>query len=233
MRQLALVLVAAFGVACGSDDDGAEAAAKLDGLVHSTVFDEDAKVVAGVEMCVVGRPEIPCATTDELGIGELAVPKNAELVLSYEKAEFVSKRRLLFSDESHETGLGPWILQRKAWYDAVAQQLGGSIDYQLGMIGLQTGPIEGVTFAVEPAAGKLVQFMTVNGKLEGCPASSTTCDFGVGGFFDVPPGKYRATFAAPNKTCTPKAFACADGTPECVDIEVVAGELSFAFMTCD
>jgi len=236
---------------CSSDDsDGGKTAPTLDGLVHSWVVDEKNAPVPDVEVCVEGEPDIPCVMTDAKGIADLAVPKDKELVLTYAKPEFVTKRRQIFSNEYKSKGLGIWALQRKSWYDQVATDLGSPapFDYDKGIAALLvgTGPAEefiinadhtGTTFDLQPVSGpkdpniKELKFQVAGDlTLTGCISG---CTDGVVGYADVPPGKYRAVFSAPKKTCTASAFACADGTPSCVELEIVAGVNTFASMLCE
>jgi hypothetical protein len=225
---------------CGSSDE--KATPKLDATLRSLVVDECAVVVEGVKVCVDGRPEIPCATTDASGIADLAIPKNAELVISYQKDGFVPKLREYVSDQDVNTGLGTWFLQRTTWYETESAKLGGQFDFTKGIVGFQTDALLGLTSGLDPAEGQAtadikgpIQFQVC--KQTGCPGpcictGSTTCDAGTVGYGDVPLGKWKATFSAPGLTCTPKGFACKDGTPNCVEIESRAGFNAFAFMHC-
>ena len=233
LAPLALLLV--FASACSSDDSDKSNAVKLDGLIHATVLDEASKGVPGARLCVVDRPEIPCVKSDDLGIGDLKVPKDVELVLSIEKAGYLSKRFQIISEESLESGLNSFGFQSVEWFQSLAGILGGSIDLGLGMVSLQTDPIEGVKFDLTPKSGSTkgpVQLAFEGTTPVLCTPSATTCQLGVTGYFDVPAGDYPATFSAPDKTCTPKAFACKDGTPACVELKVVPGTLTYASMPC-
>ena len=218
-------------VGCSSENDGAEGT-KLDGLIHSFVVDENNAIVSGVEICVVGRPDIPCVTTGTDGVGDLAVPLNQEMVVSYEKDGFITNRRQLFSSADLGKGLGTWIFRSKAWYDTESSKLGGAFDFSKGFIGLQSGFFADVTFDVEPKLVKEFKFTLVGAKIELCIVESE-CELGFVGFGDVPPGTYRAYIHQPGKSCAQKAFACADGTPECTEVEVVAGEMTHASVTCE
>ncbi|MBK7582168.1 MAG: hypothetical protein IPI67_18425 [Myxococcales bacterium] len=240
-------------VGCSSDDSGGakKSTLPLDGMIHSWVIDQDKKSVPGVEICVEAAPDIPCVTTDANGIGDLPVPKNQALVVTYSKLDFITKRRQLFSDEYRSGGLGVWVLQTKTWYTQLAQALLAPQDFDYtdkGLVGLSvgTGPAEefilntdhsGTTFDLSPIAGAkdpgiVEEKFQVAGDLTvvGCVAG---CTDGVVGYADVPPGRYRAVFNTPNKTCTVKAFACADATPACVELEVVAGTNTYATMSCE
>ncbi|MCC6669369.1 MAG: hypothetical protein IT375_36865 [Polyangiaceae bacterium] len=233
-----------------SSDNGDQKAPKLDGLVHSAVFDEDNLPVPDVEICVAGEPDIPCVHTDGLGIGDLPVPLDQALVLTYEKDGFITKRRQIFTSEDKATGLGIWGFQRRKWYQDAAAAFSGTADLDgKGLIALlatsstddvwiPTVAKEGVKFDVQPAQGtkdpgiKPMQVMlSSENKLVPCVKGST-CELGITGYLDVPEGKYRAIFQAPAQTCTPKAFACADGTPQCIELEVVKGQLTFGSMPC-
>lgn len=58
---LATLLLGLGTLACSSDDDRAgKDPPTLDGMIHSFVIDELNLVVPGVEICVVGQPDIPC-----------------------------------------------------------------------------------------------------------------------------------------------------------------------------
>ena len=100
---------------------------------------------------------------------------------------------------------------------------------------LQTDPIEGAKFDLTPKSGSIkgpVQFALEGTTLALCTPSATTCQLGASGYFDVPAGDYQVMFSAPGKTCTPKAFACKDGTPACLELKVVPGALTYASMPC-
>ena len=244
---LGLLLACIALAGCGSSTTDTKAKPKLDATLHQTVVDECTVATEGVKLCVDGRPEIPCVTTDNLGIADLAIPKNEELLISYSKDGFIPKLREYVSDQDVNPGLGQWFFQRKTWYDQAATTIGGAsatFDYKKGFIGFQTDPLPGLTSHLDPLDGQdtggvlSFQFKVDTGT--GCPgpepcASGTTCDVATVGYGDVPVGKWKAYFTAPTGTtltCTAKGFACKDGTPGCVEIESRAGYNNFGFVHC-
>jgi len=228
-----LAALGVIGCSGESVDDGKH----FDGLIHSFLVDEHYQVIEGVEMCVEGRTDIPCVKTDSEGIGDLPVPLNEEMVVTYEKDGYVTNRRLLFSSPDKGKGLGTWIFQTKAWYDQEAATAQGEIDYSLGLVGLQSGFLGANDFALDPDPpdDKPLQFHLIGGEIHWCVLD---CDLGIVGFVDVPiktpPDKYHALFTPPDgQTCTPEAFACTEPGKGCVEFDVLPGVLTHVEVPCN
>ncbi len=212
---------------------------KLDFVMHNTVGDENAQVIPGVKICAYGRSDIPCVVTDELGIADLRLPRNDDLVISYEKAGYITKHRLFHSGEDSTHGLGWWIFQTRDWYlqtiEAFNPAQKDTVDLDgRGLIGMQTGRIENLSFEISPKPADAYGPMATcvqGAKLVPC-ASATNNDSGVAGFMNVLPGKYRAIIEKPGLSCAPFAFPCKDGTPNCAELEVLPGVLSHASFKC-
>jgi hypothetical protein len=232
-----LVFVAPLG-GCSSSDDTSGSKAPLDYVLHSTVVDENSQVVEGVEICAEGHSEVACATTDALGIADIALPKNTDIVITYAKDGFITKRRQHHTTGESPKGIGTWFFQRRSWYEQVMQDAGaspGAVDLdQRGLVSLQTGQSLGLSFTLDPQSSDNYgpfHACIQGAKLVYCPEASQN-DSGVVGFANLQPGKYRGIITKDNVPCTAQAFACGDGTPGCVELEVQAGKLTHGWLVC-
>lgn len=238
---IGLVLVSSTSACSGETE---KERVKLDFTRHTTVADEEGCVVPGVEVCADGHPEIPCATTDDFGIADLALPSNTDIGVSYTKEGFIPKLHLSRTGGAGETtpGLGGWLLQRREWYLAQAGVLGGTFDLDTkGLLSMQSEQGDGVDFDYSPHAPEVrgaFWFRQEGGgtcgvKLGVCVIKAE-CDTNVWAWGDVPEGAYDGTAAltANLAPCAPEAFAC-DGKDNCTSMEARAGWVTHAGWTCD
>ncbi len=204
------------------------------------------KTVPGVKVCLYEHPEVPCSTTDAGGTFSLCgVPADSEVLLSFEKKEYVKALRMLITRQSDydilaETAIGTLDL-------GIAEANKNSVD----LTSLKGGVIQ--FFAAEPAngvlqvsllgdysaelldlAGKPAQCYGANGD-EPCKAlyldESGEPDMtlthaskkGVGAFGNVKAGKYLLRITHPTLDCSqhlPEAGWKATSTDEVV-VEVI------------
>lgn len=216
--------------ACGSDDgDSKQPAPDLSISWKETVLDESSQVVEGMKVCAHGRADIPCATTDALGIFEIALPRGEELIFSYEKDAFVTKYRPMPALETSST-FAVWFIQRKQWYDDAAAVFGGILDYSQGMIGAQSLGVAGLTFELSPNDGTAPGYAE-DVTFEFNSLLTETSVLGVGAFMNVPPGPHEVHFVHKTKTCAAKGWAGKDAT--WMKAEAFAGALTHVTMPCE
>jgi len=230
-RTFLVALLSTLASACGASEDSAPAnttpTVRLDLTIQDLVADEKNDAVPDVKVCVDQRPEIPCVMTDAAGKYALAVPSGEDLVLSYEKADFFPKLRLMTAEAAAKPHL-IWYFQRKTWYASGASAFQGTMDFSKAILTPQTSG-EGIKFELSPMTGvgpmygKDVSFL-----FDTVPTE--TSNLGVGAFVNVEPGSYTITYKT-SKTCTPPAAWKSD-VPNSVRVTARAGWLTYVFMGC-
>lgn len=247
MRIGGWLLLVAFGAtACG----GKAQPVPLDWTLHSTVADEELVVQEGVRICAYGHSDIPCATTDKLGKADLALPSGRDLLVSYEKAGFVTKLREVSTKGAEGHGLGGWLFQRRTWYEDFVGTIQGTLDLQTkGAVSVETHHAGAdVQFKLRRLDGPHVDFIgpayvciyNYSPHMVFCNQGGTgEDDRGLAVFMNVEPGEYAididtsGSSKGSNIVCTQPGFRCDTAQTNCVTAHVVAGKLTHASgITC-
>ena len=213
--------------ACGGDDDGTPTL-DLPISLSQAVIDENDEYVPGMKICVRGRSEIPCATTDKEGFFELKLPRGEALMLSYTKDEFLTKL-VPMGPREESPPFGPWYSQRKVWLTDTAMVFSGTIDFSMGLISAESTGTAGLKFELSPNDGVgpiYAEDVTFQFK----QVLTETSLLGVGAFLNVPPGDHEVHFVHPTKTCATDSWVGQD--PSWHKAESVPDALMHVAMPC-
>jgi len=250
-KLLASVVLASLCVAplgsCDADG-GVPPTVTLHGHVGDFLPAQGLVPLAGVEVCVFERPEIPCAMTDAEGRYALSdLPAGSDLLISYEREGSVSQLGML-STEGQDVGPVDIRLAQDGAAEIFFQIIGAT--WPLGETGgitfgaypAATGGgltadagLPGFEVALTPASGTGPVFVADNEIPD--PALSVTAQPGWGLYANVSPGLVRVSVARAGFAC-PKvrpgygwsSSMNGDGT---IDVPVVAGFLTAIGVLCE
>lgn len=188
------------------------------------LFRQEFDTLGGVEVCVVGHDEIDCDTTESNGTYTLKhVPEDSNLLISFDKEEFVRGVRMLVTKESDydilaETVLGELQLgidQAELLGVDLSGVSGGGVQFFAARAGdgvLQAGPFGPYTATLTTLEGDPAQcdgkdgltpceplYIGEDGNVD--PDLTMASSMGVGGFGNVPPGEYLLRIDAPDMIC--------------------------------
>ncbi|MFO0570129.1 MAG: hypothetical protein U0263_31085 [Polyangiaceae bacterium] len=233
-----LALCALATTACGSDDGGGsggkgDPTVDVSGVVTELASTQPRPPVAGVEVCALDLPSVPCATTDATGAYSLhAVPANYQGALTFSKAGYltgIAPGMTETEDLVADTSVAPEALAKTfAGLAGFAWPLG-----ERGVLGIDVldelgNPIEGAT--VTPLGDGFDG--PVYASAAGLPAKELTQTSSIGAAFAVfPAGKATITVTHPSRTCTLgwRGWPSTTGT---VDAPVVAGASTVVIAVC-
>jgi hypothetical protein len=211
--------------ACSSVDvDGTPA---LDAELSGILLDESYELIADMEICVHGRPDIPCVVSDADGAYAIALPEGEELIVTYERDGFVpTLRPVLIEGEQFSY----WLMQSRPWFEQLAAATGTSLDPEKGMIGVQIfNTRAGARVALSPDAGLGPLYMNEDWAFD--PTLEETSDLGMVGFSEVEPGGYAITATSGTTPCEPDEAARLSPTE--ARVIVLPGYLTNVPMRCN
>ncbi len=214
-RNGSLCCLALLGAACSGNDGRTELSWRV---VRQADPNDPAPGIAGVKVCVDGRDDVPCVTTDSAGNFTLYhVPAGADLVLVLDKDGYVPSLKPLTTsfEPSHEVAQPISMLKN----EDVPTSVGGipvdaagkgSIDFFVIVrpeddAGL-AGPLPGATAVLAPVIDAGAVYFGKPGVLD--PSLKATLSSGgnfllgtvtSGRFFNVPAGTYTLSFTGPSK----------------------------------
>lgn len=192
--------------------------------------------LAGVEVCVLDRPEVACDTTGADGRFELTgVPGGADHQLTLRDDDtgyFPLLAHVAAGSEDVELGTFGLVLDDVA--DTIAGAAGLTIDRSRALVvfeafdsfataigGRPDTPQPDVTFALDPADATELVYFDDDGAPD--PALTATSRRGIGFFFGVPAGEHTLSFDHATSTCERAPFAWAGPGGETVRLRAVAG----------
>lgn len=188
--------------------------------------------IAGVKICIHGRPQIPCATSGADGTFTLkGLPARQNIILVSEKKDYVrSIRPIETASTDMDNSNAPLVTARA---DGARPDLGFEFDDTLGVVSFFALGVEpdgglglptGVTVSLTPSTAKGPYFTTKqNTFVEGGEATAG----GIGFFFNVVPGDYELTFHNDHGDCAALSFPFGawgfPGPPPTVKFPVLSG----------
>jgi hypothetical protein len=210
-RRTAIVLACGY-VACGGSSKKPHPDAPPDvigSVLTGTVLDEGSSPVAGAQVCIVGHPEVPCATSAADGTYSIHVaflPADADLAVTTTASGHLGGVALL-----HETMGGLLWEDVPLWTDASATTrlaTQGGFTYptaqdgfvELDVQGATVGSLTGATASLSPASGAGPVYADPTGTLDRARTSTSSSGFAF--FGNVAPGMYAITVTAAQKTCS-------------------------------
>ena len=213
-----------LGACSGTDVDGAAA---LDAELSGIVLDEHYELVADMEICVVDRPDIPCAVSAGDGSYAIALPQDERLLIAYEKEGFLPTLRTVAVED---TLFSYWLMQSRAWFEQLAASADTSLDPDKGMVGVQIVDTRaGARVALHPDVGVGPLYMNEDWAFD--PLLEETSELGMAGFAEVEPGGYALTAATGTTLC--EAGAAASLSPTEAAVMVLPGYITHVSMRCD
>lgn len=239
-----VALVAGCGSSSGGKPDApapdAPADARPDAapiVMSGTVTDSNQAPIAQAQVCIVGHPEVPCATTATDGTWMLAdLFEDDDLAISYTASGYLG----LVSLSSKDNNVVVWFATAPLLPDNQAMQLLANQagftypDTANGFFRIHVEGATGATVTLAPAGGH----GPVYTKTDGTPdpsLTSTSTSASVVYFGNLAPGVYTLTATATGKTCydrpqaSPTQPIAGDWAPAgsgTARIEVVAGALT-------
>ena len=169
-----------------------------------------ALALAGVQVCVWKRPDIPCAKSDNLGQYLLGgVPANSEIGITYELPGYL--KDLTPFDTGTEDIVNVWTLAADADAKAFADVAG--FTYPLGSTGMvffrangkgaaDAGGalLSGAKATITPSSGVGPVYVDPTSLPDKSLTATSSGQWGV--FANVAPGDVEITITMPGKTCT-------------------------------
>ena len=229
-KFLCCVLSLAIVSACG--DEGAPTVT-LTGLIREALTKTP---TADVKVCVHGRADIACATSDSTGNYTLpGVPANERLWIAYSGQDLVSQ----LSAKETKTSDIHWThnVANSVLFESQATLLGVTIDENMGHVsgGLFNTKEEidnkgepGLTATITPETGEGPFYSSAGGLPDTTLSATTTTGAFV--LLNVPPGDYVLTFEG--KDCEPHFGWTANGASNTAEMKVVAGHVSWVNYVC-
>lgn len=229
-KFLCCVLLLAIVSACGDED---APTVTLTGLIRDALTKQP---TADVKVCVHGRADIACATSDNKGNYTLAgVPANERLWIAYSGQDLVSQ---LSAKETKTSDIN-WThnVVNSALFETQATLIGVTIDKNMGHVSgglfntkevIDNKGVPGLTATITPKAGKGPFYTSASGLPDAKLSATTTSGAFV--VVNVPPGEYVLTFKG--KDCEPYFGWMANGVSNTAEMKVVAGHASWVNYVC-
>ncbi|MGD8859097.1 MAG: hypothetical protein PVI30_03740 [Myxococcales bacterium] len=174
------------------------------------------------DVCVYGRPELPCAESDSAGVYHVAVPKSSKVALLFKGAGLTPTLRV-FMTGGEAMNLGNTRVANDSGFTRIAKALGEELRPDRG--GIFFAGREGTTATLEPDSG--TRFFVDYGN-DLVPDAKGVPLRGYGGFLNVEPGETRIRFAHAEGPCRFRTDNNMSGWPDPLDpgvavVPVVAG----------
>jgi hypothetical protein len=158
-------------------------------------------VIAGVEVCVWKRDDIPCIESDSLGQYVLpGVPASSEIAITYRKAGYLGILSPLTTGT--DDIMGQWDMATDA--DAAAFAAAAGFSYPLEDTGLiffrgNGTDVTGVTATIAPSSGVGPVFVDASGAPDSSLTGTSSAQWGL--FGNVAPGDVEVTITHPSHSC--------------------------------
>lgn len=221
------------GTGGGGAGGGSGKTISYSGEITEFVLSGNGNPLEGVSMCVLDRPEIPCATTDAAGKYALSgVPAGVELGIIAEKTGYQSSLAVALTPDTDQTVNGflvsdavaqlvygtagfTWPLNGEGTITVAVQHDapvdGGAGDGGAADAGTKRGGMDGATVSLTPASGKGPVYTSAAGTPD--KAATSTSTSGIGVFGNVPAGQYEIGVSHPTKTCAIDVSGWPTGKP--------------------
>lgn len=180
-----------------------------------------------IDVCVFGEDDIPCATTDVMGMYNLMGVPVAEGAIEFTGANRFPS--LFWGEGPMEDQILNYNLLSTVASAVLALSLDQEIDDNLGHLAIAVSDgaalVPGVTFTMTPSSGAL-GYLTPMGI---DPQLTETSEVGFAGWLNVDVGEVEITASHPTLTCIPGPGALVGATPDALRIDVTAGYLGSTF----
>jgi len=209
------------------------------GSIRITIEFKDAVLgypLGGLEVCVPGRDDYPCAKTGSDGRISAPVPPDSDVMLQCAAPMHVTTYMTLRTPGA-DFDVGVFRLLEKATADLFAQTAGVAPDPTRGILLVNVyDDLVKRTVRVPDATTTLVSGGTATPVYGGgfaLPDSTLTATSpgGPAGFYDLAPGDYTVSLAHPARACS-RGFAWPDADENTVRTRVFAGGMSTVTWFC-
>lgn len=232
----AVVMVAGLAAVagCGDDDDGGgDADASVTGIKATGIVTDGASgpPLAGMEVCIIDFPAVPCATSDATGRFVVSgIPKDVKFNMSFTKQGYYP-RIFFFAAKTADFQLSVFV-QTTAMIQAQAAAAGQTLDPQKGIVAFQVpGALAGTKFSLSPMSGSGPYYLNAQGTVDlTLMATPPNSQIALGAFVNVAPGNYVGTVMPPSGVVC--SYAVPDALPNTSQIKVFAGYLTQNAATC-
>jgi hypothetical protein len=192
--------------------------------------------VAGIEVCVHDRPDVPCATSDAAGRIDMLLPAEAEILLRCEGAGY-GPAYMTWTIGSEDIDAGSFNMIPTTSQDALVLLSGATEWWETGAVGVNVYDelvrrdtrVEGATFTIAPV-GRGPTYLGEARRPD--PTLTASTIGGPGVFYDIPDGEQViVTIHHPTRTCR-AGLGWATDDEASLRTRVFAGAISFITFVC-
>jgi hypothetical protein len=203
-------------------------------LVDATA--EPLRPLPGIEVCVHGHPDLPCAESDADGRIAMRLPASSEILLRCEGAGY-GPAYMTWTIGTEDIDAGRFNLIPTASQDALVLLSGARSWWETGAVGVNVYDelvrrdtrVAGATFTIDPVLGGPTYLSELRRPDPSLTASTVG---GPGIFYDIPDGtEVVVTIHHPTRACR-AGLGWATGSETSLRTQVFAGGISFITFVC-